>query len=141
LETLKLDIVKFKIFKKILFKKKFKKKYDNFCNIIGSNKTKIFKYETDLLTFPHKKEISVIGKNISITWSCSHIKNKDMVEIINKNKIYKKEFNKTRSSEFENELIFIQSYNLLQKNELSLFYANKVIDFIKKILNEKKKHI
>jgi|688.fasta_scaffold12516_5 hypothetical protein len=141
LETLKLDIVKFKIFKKIFFKKKFKKKYDNFCNIIGSNKTKIFKYETDLLTFPHKKEISVIGKNISITWSCSHIKNKDMVEIINKNKIYKKEFNKTRSSEFENELIFIQSYNLLQKNELSLFYANKVIDFIKKILNEKKKHI
>jgi flavodoxin len=134
LENLNLDIKKFKIKKNILFKNKQKIKYDKFCNIFGTYKSKILQYETDLITFPYKKEIRLSGDNISLSWTCSYENGKDLVKIINKNKIYIKKFIKTRSSEFENEIQYIQKNRLNKKNELSLFYANKVIEFIKSIL-------
>ena len=79
-------------------------------------KTKNFvlNYTTDLITEPANKSILISGKNFKARWICGFKKDFDLVEINNNSKI-RKNYLKSRSSEFENELKHIFSTNTLKK--------------------------
>lgn len=119
--------------------------YDNLSIVIFKNKKINLKFETDLITYPPKKQITVILKDKKIIWTNNYKKNLDSVLIRSKNNKDKiKLFEKTRSSEFENEI----SYILLHSNKknyhnsrLNIPYGIKVMDTIKKFFYDKKNSI
>ena len=81
-------------------------------HFIASHKNTIIKYETDLLTYPSKKEIRINFKNKCIIWKCNYKINTDSVEIIDKKNTYLKLFKKP-------DLVSL-------KMKLSIFYQIKI---------------
>ena len=72
--------------KNIFFKKHKTKRYDYFGSFVTNYKEKIIKYETDLITFPSKKEIRVNYHDKSIIWKCNFRKGNDLVRVISNKK-------------------------------------------------------
>lgn len=138
LKDLNIDINKILFNKEIIFKKKRSTKYDCFGTFIASHKNTIIKYETDLLTYPSKKEIRINYKNKSIIWKCNFKKNIDSVEIIDKQNIHLKLFKKTRSSEFENEIKYILSNRNMKNSNLNINYSIKTMKCIRTFLKNDK---
>ncbi len=120
-----------------VFKTKNNLKYDKFSNTIFRSKRIILNYTTDLLTEPANKSIILSGNNFFAKWVCGFKKGKDFVEIKTKDKLLTKFFNKSRSSEFENELIHINNINTKKNYEnshLSIKHSVDVVKMIKRIL-------
>ncbi len=135
LKKLKIDYSKFMISKKIYYKNYKKKKYDIYTSFTSAVNNVLIKYETDLLSFPSQKEIIINYKDTSLKWICNMKNGKDMVIKRNTRLSSIKEFKKTRSSEFENELKHIMSYN--KKKDISnidIKYSLDVMSLIKKII-------
>lgn len=141
LKNLKINIKNINFSKKILFKKKKTKKYDSFGSFIALCKDILIKYETDLLTFPSKKEIRVNYNNKCLIWRCNFKKDIDCVEIITKKKKKLNLFKKTRSSEFENEIRYILSNKNKINSNLDISNSIQTIKSIKSFLITKNKEI
>lgn len=136
LKDLNIDINKISFNKEIIFKKKKSKKYDCYDSFIAYHKNTIIKYETDLLTYPSKKEIRINYKNKCIIWKCNFKINTDSVEVIDKKSTFFKLFKKTRSSEFENEIKYILSNKNLKNSNLNINYSVKTMKCIRTFLKK-----
>ena len=113
-----------------------KKKYDISSSVEGYSKGIFYSYNTDLITFPAEKKISIYSPFKKYEWICNYKKNLDTIKIYKKNiLIFRKNFKKTRSSEFENEIAHIMKISNIRdkkKSNLSTHHAIDVIEFIKK---------
>lgn len=134
-----LDLLKIKKFdllgKSVFFKKKGNKKYDYFANIFAEIKNIFFKYETDLITFPPEKNIYIKLDNGYLKWICNFKKNTDAVIFQDGNKYVVKNFSKTRSSEFVNELKHINKITTKKKYEISRINIYNALNTFKIIQN------
>ena len=137
-EVLKINLKSLSQSQNIFFRYKGEKKYDEFTQIFFTNKKIFAKYETDLKTYPAKKEISVSGKNFCLKWICNHNNNSDKVIVNNNGKIKEKIFYKTRSSEFENEINHILFYNKKSKKNLNINFAIETMKIINKTMKHEK---
>ena len=123
--------------KKLFFLKKEKKKIWFFSSFFINIKSIFIKYETDLITFPAKKEVLVVTKGGPFKWKCNYKKNCDAVIYHSKRKKIIKLFKKTRTSEFKNEIKHIFSINNKKQYILSpinLDNALKVFKLMKECL-------
>ena len=139
LDKKKINLKKINFNKSLLFRKKGNKKYDNYCNINYFNQNIFFKYETDLLTWPAKKEIEVSGKDYRLYWLCNHRPNIDLVKELSNGKEKNFIFKKTRSQEFENEInhiLKIRTKKQYEKSLLNLYNALSIKNIFKKILKK-----
>lgn len=121
----------------ILFKNKKKIKYDFFSVFVFLKNSVFFKYETDLVTIPPKKEIYIKFKNGYLKWICNYENNCDAVLLSIKNKIKIKKFKKTRSSEFKNELKYImniKSKKQYQNSNINIYRALDAFKIIRDLL-------
>ena len=126
-----------------ILKKSKNKSYDQFSSIFGFDKKTYFSYNTDLFTYPAEKKITVTSSSKKYEWQCNFKQNLDIVKISSNNEtINVKQFKKTRSSEFENEIKYILKLNnISQKNKSNLNpkLAFNTIDLIKGIFKNEKK--
>jgi predicted dehydrogenase len=136
LKKLRINIDNSLLSSSILFKEKYKKKYDEYSHLIGKYKSTYFRYETDLITSPSNKGVLVANNKKSIELIFNYKPNIDAVIKSNDDKKIVKIFKKSRSSEFENELKYIINIKRINyKNSyLNLNYAIKVMKIIRKIL-------
>ena len=146
LEKLNIKLSKSNIKTNYILKKSRNKSYDQFSNIFGFDKKIYFSYTTDFFSVPAEKKISIISSTKKYEWQCSFKKNLDIIKITSNNKtMIVKKFKKTRSSEFENEILHIlklNSISKINKSNLSPNLAFNTINLIKKIFeNEKKKSV
>ena len=131
-----LGIKDLKIIKKIILFKEIKnKKYDYFSLLIFNIKKILIKYETDLISYPANKSISINIENGYLYWFCNYKKNVDAVisKINGNKKIFL--FKKTRSSEFVNEIKHIMSLRTRDKYKKSPINLNNAIEVFKLIKN------
>ena len=138
LDKKKINLEKINFNKNYYFVKK-NKKYDNYCNINYFNQNIFFKYETDLLTWPAKKEIEVSGKDYRLYWLCNHRPNIDLVKELSNGKEKNFIFKKTRSQEFENEInhiLKIRTKKQYEKSLLNLYNALSIKNIFTKILKK-----
>jgi hypothetical protein len=119
----------------ILFKKNKKTIYDFFSTFAFVQKDIFFKYETDLISIPPKKNIYVKFKSGYLKWVCNFESNCDAVIIQSKNKKSIKKFKKTRSSEFKNELQHILRIKTKKQYENSNVSIYKALDAFKIMQN------
>lgn len=123
-----------KLNKIILYNKKFK--YDKLVNINCFEKNILINYNTNLISNNVKKEITISGLNIIISWINNFEKNYDAVIFRkrNVNKIYK--FKKTRSSEFQNEIEYLLKVkrDQISKSNLNIYHGIEVMKLINKIM-------
>ena len=135
LKEKKINLLKTKIFTNSIFNKR-NAKYDFFSTFFGYDKQIYFSYETDLITQPAEKKITLYESGKKYEWICNYKKGLDIIKKYSNNKLeFKKIFKKTRSSEFENEIKHIMNIkNLNQKNKSNLNpdHAIDVVNFIKK---------
>ena len=92
--NLKVDYKKLNFNKQVYYKVFKNKKYDYFDVFTAKFKNKIIKYETDLQTFPSKKQIRINCDDQTLIWSCNHKKDTDLVKIVEKNSEIEKNFKK-----------------------------------------------
>lgn len=141
-KVLKSKLKNYNLQSKSLFKKNKNKKYDIFTSIIGYDQKTQITYNTDLNTYPAKKNITIYANNKIYEWHCGLKKNYDIVKIKSLNKVISiKKFKKTRSSEFENEIkhiLNIKDKKQIQKSNLNTKYAFLLVDIIKKHFNNDK---
>ncbi len=140
LKQMKISLNSLNFKRNIFFKNQKTKKYDYFGAFVASYKGKIIKYETDLITFPSKKEIRVNYHDKSIIWKCNFKKGIDLVRVISNQKVNDKVFKKTRSSEFENEIRHILSANKKYNglSNLDMKYSIATMKCIKSLLENEK---
>lgn len=114
------------------------KKYDIFFSISGYQNNILYNYQTDLITKPAEKTLSMYSDIYQLKLIFNSSKNRDTVILYEKNKIIKKKnFLKTRSSEFKNEIRYI--LNKKKKNEetnLSIKNAIEVTKTINRVIHE-----
>ncbi len=138
MEKFKLQIKSFSEKKIINFKKKGKKKYDNYFQLLLSKKDQILKYTTNLLTFPAEKKILIRNRNVRAELVFNYKDNIDNVSFFKNEKLkLMKNFKKTRSSEFENELkhvINIKNAESYRRSNINVLNGIKTIMIIKKLL-------
>lgn len=141
LKRYKINLDKENFLSSSLNKKKNNKVYDLLTSVHGINRNISFNYLTDLKSNPENKSIKVSDGKNEIHLYFNYKKNTDTVMVFkNKILIKKKNFIKTRSSEFENELQIILSLENARKN-LFIKNAINVMHIIKKIKRNEKKQI
>lgn len=140
-------ILKLSFFQKLkcIMLKDVSNKYDKSTQISSYNDNILFKYHTNLTTFPAKKNVIFCTKNKIFEWHCNFKANNDIVKIVSlsNNKVVIKKFKKTRSSEFENEIDHIlrcneSSYKKSNINIQTGIQTQKYINKLEKYFYEKK---
>ena len=141
LGALKINYKKLNFNSNIIYKKKNNIKYDAYSNLSTTSKGSLINYETDLKTFPSQKNITISNGLYKANWICNFKENIDRVNIFYKNKMKKnKNFKKSRSSEFENEIkeiLSINSRKKYNKSFLNPIYAVETLKIIRKAINER----
>ena len=137
-DKFKFNIKDFKQNVIINFKKKDKKKYDNYTHMILSKQNQILKYTTDLISYPAEKKISIKNGCHKVTLEFNQKDNTDNVSFFkNKKLLISKNFKKTRSSEFERELnhiLKIKSVKKFSNSNINVISGIKTMKLIKDIL-------
>ena len=136
-----LNLLKIKKFhlldKKIFYKNKGDKKYDYFMNMYAEMRKIFFKYETDLITYPPEKNIYIKLKKGYLRWICNFTENTDKIIVMDNSKYFVKNFKKTRSSEFVNELKHIDKIKTKKEyinSRVNIHNALKTFSIIKKVI-------
>ena len=122
----------------IVFQKKNKNKYDKFSQIFLKSLKNNINISIDLYSHDVKKEVSAYSNKNKIKIIFNYQKNLDRI-ILLKNGIKKiKDFKKTRSKDFEQELTHIdaiKSKNNAKKSYINILNAIETMKIIKKHFN------
>ena len=142
LKNYKIHLKKIKFNSNIFYLYKKNHKYDYYSSIVGNYKKIFFKYETDLISEPAKKEISISSNKIKIDLIFNYKDQFDAVIITkkNKNKLVKL-FKKTRSTDFENEIKYLLKFykkRNYKDSNLNKLNAIEVIEIINKMVKNEK---
>jgi predicted dehydrogenase len=133
-------IKKFNFSKKVVFFKKNNKKnikYDYYAGFFAEIKKILFKYETDLITYPPEKNIYIKLDSGYLKWICNYKNNRDAVIFKNKTQYIVKFFKKKRSTEFINELNYVDNISSLKQyknSKINLEKALKTFKIIQELL-------
>jgi hypothetical protein len=119
------------------FNKNKTKYYDTYSTFVDIVDNSFIKYETDLISIPANKTIFIKSKNKTVELIFGYNKNYDCCITSINNKIKKKFFKKTRSSEFENEIKYIYKNKNSQNTNLSPNHAFEVLKIINKCISYK----